>query len=86
MNETNKRKGIFVTFDGPNGVGKSSLVNRVADILIATGVDALKTAEPTNSSLGKFIKVNEENYDGRILGYLVAAGRYFHLESEMDRQ
>jgi len=80
---TNKRKGILVTFDGPNGVGKSSLVSKVADLLNATGVDALKTVEPTNSSLGKFIRANEQNYHGRVLGYLVAADRYFHLESEI---
>jgi dTMP kinase len=83
MNITNKRNGIFVTFDGPNGVGKSSLVSKVADLLIALGVDTLRTAEPTNSSLGQFIRANEENYRGRILGYLVAADRYLHLESEI---
>ena len=83
MNINNNQKGILVTIDGPNGVGKSSLVNKVADNLVAAGVDVLKTSEPTNSSLGKFIRANEENYHGRVLGYMIAADRYLHLESEI---
>ena len=77
------QKGVFVTFDGPNGVGKSSLIGRVTNLLNEAGIDAIRTAEPTNSSLGKFIRANEENYQGKPLAYLVSADRYYHLEKEI---
>ncbi len=83
MNRIARQKGVFVTFDGPNGVGKSSLMNRVADVLTASGLDFIRTKEPTNSSLGQFIRANEENYHGKILAYLVTLDRYFHLENEI---
>ena len=83
MSTINKHKGILVTFDGPNGVGKSTVINKVADILNASGLATLRTAEPTNSSLGQFIRTSEENCHGNTLAYLVTLDRYFHLENEI---
>ncbi len=77
------RKGIFVSFEGPNGVGKSSLLDGVTNQLTHLKFDVLKTKEPTLSPLGQFVRTAEEDYQGRILAYLVAADRYFHLESEV---
>lgn len=77
------RKGIFVSFEGPNGVGKSSLIDGVADQLTLLNFDTVKTKEPTLSPLGQFVRATEEHYQGRILACLVAADRYFHLESEV---
>jgi dTMP kinase len=84
MGTIGKHKGILVTFDGPNGVGKSSLINVVADLLNISGLGALITKEPTNSALGQFIRANEENYQGKILAYLVTLDRYFHLVNEIS--
>jgi len=77
------REGIFVSFEGPNGVGKSSLLDGVANQLTHLNFDILKTKEPTLSPLGQFVRAAEENYQGRILACLVAADRYFHLENEI---
>lgn len=77
------KKGLFVTFDGPNGVGKTSVFNGVADQLHQNGFEIVQTKEPTNSSLGRFILQAEESYSGRTLASLVAADRYFHLDSEV---
>lgn len=76
-------KGLFVTFDGPNGVGKSSIQDGVSHKLSWLGLDVYKTKEPTASSLGKFVKSAEEVYKGRTLACLVAADRYFHLDQEV---
>lgn len=76
-------EGIFVSFEGPNGVGKSSLLDGVANQLAHLNFDTVKTKEPTLSPLGQFVRVAEENYQGRILACLVAADRYFHLENEI---
>ncbi|MCD6233155.1 dTMP kinase [bacterium] len=83
MDKTNRWKGIFVTFEGPNGVGKSSLIDSVANQLVQFKFDIFRTKEPTLSPLGEFVKSAEENYRGRILACLVAADRYFHLENEV---
>jgi len=83
MDRINRQKGIFVTFDSPNGVGKSSLLDGVANQLTQVGNDTLRTKEPTLSPLGQFVRTAEENYQGRILACLVATDRYFHLENEV---
>lgn len=76
-------EGIFVSFEGPNGVGKSSLLDGVTNQLTHLNFDTVKTKEPTLSPLGQFVRAAEENYQGRILACLVAADRYFHLENEI---
>lgn len=78
-----REKGLFVTFDGPNGVGKSTVLRGVAAQFIQLGFDILETKEPTSSPLGEFIRNAEEIYNGRTLACLVAADRYFHLEHEV---
>ena len=83
MDRINRWKGVFVTFEGPNGVGKSSLLDGVANQLTQIKFDIFCTKEPTLSPLGEFVKSAEENYRGRILACLVAADRYFHLENEV---
>ena len=83
MDRINRQKGIFVTFDSPNGVGKSSLLDGVANQLTQVGIDTLRTKEPTLSPLGQFVRGSEENFQGRILACLAAADRYFHLENEV---
>lgn len=85
MNRINKWKGMFITFEGPNGVGKSSLLDGIVNQLAspAFSVDILRTKEPTLSPLGQFVRAAEEDYRGRILACLVAADRYFHLENEV---
>lgn len=81
MDRINRWKGIFITFEGPNGVGKSSLLDGIVNQLAKSdfGVDMLRTKEPTSSPLGQFVRVAEEDYRGRILACLVAAD----LENEV---
>ncbi|MHB8597798.1 MAG: dTMP kinase [Ktedonobacteraceae bacterium] len=78
-----KTRGLFITFDGPNGVGKSSIILCVAALLTQSGCHILTTKEPTFSSLGQFVRDAEEVYTGRTFAHLVAADRYFHISSEI---
>lgn len=78
-----KPKGLFLTIDGPNGVGKSSLVEGLTAYLCQLGVDVLTTIEPTNSALGLMVRQMENEYQGRVYACLVAADRYYHIESEV---
>ncbi len=78
-----RQDGLFVVFDGPNGVGKTTLVNEVATQLRQQGYNVLATKEPTRSPLGQFVRNAEEKCRGKTLAYLVAADRQFHLEQEI---
>lgn len=76
-------KGLFITFDGPSGVGKSSILRGVANQLMQIGFNIFETKEPTLSPLGQFVRNAEEVYKGRTLACLVAADRYFHIDHEV---
>jgi len=79
----NRTKGFLVTIDGPNGVGKSDVINGVVTNLIQMGYDIIKTKEPTSTALGKYVRKNEEAYSGKVLAHLVAADRCLHIETEI---
>ena len=76
----NLNKGLFITFDGPNGVGKTTLLESVSYILKLKKMDFVLTKEPTNTELGKFLKNYEEAYRGYSLACIAAADRYYHIE------
>ena len=78
-----KHKGMFVTIEGPNGVGKSSIVSGVASRLRQLAFDVLETSEPTSSYLGQLVRQLEAEYRGRVYACLVAADRYYHLDHEV---
>ncbi|WP_329218292.1 dTMP kinase [Streptomyces sp. NBC_01485] len=81
---TPKHTGRFVTIDGPSGVGKSTTVKALHDHLTAQGHPARRTAEPTTSALGQFIRRHADQIHGLALACLVAANRYEHIESEIQ--
>lgn len=45
----------FVTFEGIDGSGKSTVSKGVCEKLKAAGYDVVRTFEPTESSIGKFV-------------------------------
>ncbi|MCC9311148.1 dTMP kinase [Kitasatospora sp. RB6PN24] len=75
--------GLFVTVDGPGGIGKSTLVQAVCGQLRAAGRRVHATAEPSTSPLGRFTRANADTITGHALACLVAADRYQHLTSEI---
>lgn len=79
----NRGKGLFVTFDGPNGVGKSTMLQSVASRLNQSGFHVFQTKEPTSSLLGQFVRDTEELYNGKVYACMIAADRYFHLTNDI---
>ena len=75
--------GLFVAFDGPNGVGKSTLIEKVCANLEHLSVDIWVTKEPTNTLLGEFTRQIAESLEGESLACLVASDRYCHLRDEV---
>ncbi|MEU5498018.1 dTMP kinase [Streptomyces griseofuscus] len=72
--------GQFVTIDGPGGVGKSTVVAAVVDLLRAEGQSVLGTREPSNSPIGQLARHGTEEYRGMSMACLIAADRYRHVE------
>lgn len=51
-----RRPGVFITLEGPDGSGKSSLAPRLADALRDRGCDVVLTREPGSTRLGERIR------------------------------
>ncbi len=51
-----RSKGFFLTFEGGEGAGKTTLINRVYGVLTAKGHSVIRTLEPGGTSLGKEIR------------------------------
>ncbi len=48
---SNHERGIFVSIDGPSGVGKSTIVWHLARMLVTNGEDVHVTAEPSDGPI-----------------------------------
>ena len=74
---------MFITFEGPEGSGKTTQVRRVADTLRATGVDCIVTKEPGGTPLADQIRailLHSENSMDRLTELLLyAASRRQHV-------
>jgi dTMP kinase len=79
----NPYSGKFIAIDGPNGVGKSTIIKAVENKLLLHGADVFVTKEPTDTDLGIFLRKFAEERDGLGLACLVAADRYEHLKNEI---
>lgn len=75
-------KGAFISFEGPDGAGKSTQMKRVAELLRARGFDVVMTREPGGSALAEKIRalVINEPMDGLTEVLLLNAGRRDHVE------
>lgn len=70
-----------MVFEGPNGVGKTTIINAVCGQLNNEVISFVRTKEPTTSELGIYIRENQNKYSKEILACLVAANRYEHIET-----
>lgn len=83
MMKKNNSKGFFVAVDGPNGVGKTTLIEKIAAELIAQNCNVCVTREPSKTDLGSYLRTYAESNTGISLACMVAADRYAHLEREI---
>ncbi|MFC1517273.1 dTMP kinase [Candidatus Margulisiibacteriota bacterium] len=80
-------KGIFITFEGPEGCGKSTQVYKLTQALIEKGYEVVATREPGGTAVGQQIRgilLNPANvslvHQTEVL--LFAADRVQHLEEK----
>ena len=78
------KKGLFITIEGPDGSGKTTVSKAVADKLLAEGYQVRYTREPGGSAISEKIRdiildpANTE-MDPRTEALLYAASRRQHL-------
>jgi dTMP kinase len=75
--------GLFVTIDGPNGSGKTSLAAEAAAALTERGYAVHRTKQPSPTPLGDSVRAAERSISGRALGCLVAADRHHQVQHEI---
>jgi dTMP kinase len=80
---SDQRRGLFVSVDGPSGVGKSTIVAHLAQLLVADGEHVHTTAEPSTGPIGKLAWDLTEDVKGPALACLYGADRYHHLDTEI---
>ncbi|MFG2408769.1 dTMP kinase [Streptomyces brevispora] len=77
------QRGQFITLDGPSGVGKSTTLEALSDVLTRRRVPVRRTLEPSTTDTGRFVSENFAHIRGHALACLVAADRYQHVEHEI---
>ncbi len=75
---------MFITFEGPEGSGKTSVANNIVTILKKRGIDVLFTREPGGTPIAEQIRdvildKNNVLLDARAEALLYAASRRQHL-------
>ena len=77
-------KGYFITFEGPDGSGKTTITKNVVDKLMKLGYDVCLTREPGGIEIAEQIRKvilnpNNTSMDPRTEALLYAASRRQHL-------
>jgi dTMP kinase len=75
--------GLFVSVDGPSGVGKTTTTQALAQLLRDDGRVVHLTCEPSQGPIGKLARELTETVHGPALACLYAADRYHHLTAEV---
>jgi dTMP kinase len=78
------KKGIFISVEGPEGAGKTTVINQIVKELKNRGTDVVQTREPGGIGIAEQIRsviLNKENtaMDARTEALLYAAARRQHL-------
>lgn len=79
------KKGVFITFEGADGCGKTTQVELAAKFLKESGLPYIKTREPGGSELGKELRQILLHYPGAVASecetFLYLADRAQHVET-----
>ena len=79
------KKGLFITFEGADGCGKTTQVKLVKDYLEKSGYEVVLTREPGAKGLGEKIREILLNYDGivsdRCESFLFLADRAQNIDT-----
>ena len=78
-------KGLFITFEGADGCGKTTQLNLLREYLQNNNFDVLVTREPGAKGLGEKLRDILLNYDGEVSNrcesFLFLADRAQHIDT-----
>ena len=78
------QKGLFITFEGADGCGKTTQLNMLKNYLSDRGFDVVTTREPGAKGLGEKVREILLNYDGEVSdrceSFLFLADRAQHID------
>lgn len=87
VNEAAMTKGVFITFEGGDGSGKSTQIQRVRDWFESRDRQVSVTREPGGTELGKeirrLVQNGPEDVDPRSEALLYAADRAYHVATRI---
>lgn len=77
-------RGKFIVFEGGDGSGKSTTLERIYDFLVDNGIECIKTREPGGIKISEDIRkiildTKNTEMDGKTEALLYAAARRQHL-------
>ena len=79
------KKGLFITFEGIDGCGKTTQINLLKDYLENNGYKVILTREPGAKGLGEKLREILLNYDGEVSSncesFLFLADRAQHIDT-----
>jgi len=81
-------KGMFITFEGGDGAGKSTVINKVYEELVEKNLSCMITREPGGIDIAEQIRevilnVKNTKMDARTEALLYAAARRQHLSEKV---
>ncbi len=79
---------MFITFEGPDGSGKTTIIEKIYRYMLDNGYDVIKTREPGGSPIAEKIRnllldVENDNMNSRTEALLYAASRVQHIEEKI---
>ena len=81
-------RGVFIAFEGIDGSGKSTQIQKLTSRLSAQGIKSYETREPTDAPIGSLIHQimtgRVVSVDNRAIASLFAADRVDHLLNPYD--
>jgi dTMP kinase len=81
------KKGLFITFEGADGSGKSTQLSKIFEYLTQKGIECILTREPGGTDLGNKLRDILLNYDGQVASncelFLYLADRSQHIETKI---
>lgn len=83
------KNGIFITIEGPEGAGKTTVFHHLAAMLSEEGIDLVTTREPGGIRISERIREvilnpEHEEMDGKTEALLYAAARRQHLVEKIE--
>lgn len=80
--------GVFITLEGPDGSGKSTIIKKIGDYLNKRNIDYIMTREPGGTHIGEDIREiildnKNTNMGGETEALLYAASRSQHVHEKI---